>query len=79
MKWTEIDMRTVCDEVRCGSRLHRTAKKYGIPPSTLRGRLDGHLPHLVAYQDAQRLSMVQEDELADWVLFQASIREAPTQ
>ena len=49
MKWTEIDMRTACNEVRRGSRLHRTAKKYSIPPSTLHSQLNGYLLHLVAY------------------------------
>jgi len=71
-------MRVACDEVRKRGRLKRVATKYHIPPSTLRGRLKGRLPHVVAHQDTQRLSMVQEDDLATWVLFQASIGEPPT-
>ena len=78
MLWTETDMRTACEEVAVRGRLKYVATKYRIPPLTLRGRLRGRLPHVVAHQDTQRLSMIQEDDLAAWVLFQASIGEPPT-
>ena len=78
MSWTETDMREACLEVRRIGGIRRAARKFHIPYPTLRGRLSGRLPHAVAHQDQQRLSMAQEDELADWILFQASLGNAPT-
>ena len=78
MSWTEADMREACLEVRRIKGIRRAARKFNIPYPTLRGRLSGRLPHAVAHQDQQRLSMVQEDELADWILFQASLGNGPT-
>jgi len=33
----------------------------------------GVLPHTVAYQDQQKLSVALEKSLADWVIFQADL------
>jgi 4-hydroxybenzoate polyprenyltransferase len=78
MPWSEFDMRTACLEVRKVGGIRKAAKKYQIPYTTLYGRLNGTLPHTVAHQDFQRLSIDQEDLLADWVLFQSSLGDAPT-
>ena len=78
MPWTETDMREACKKVHDGGGVRAAADEFKIPYSTLRSRLRGQLPHAVAHQDQQCLSMVQEDELADWVLFQASLGAAPT-
>jgi hypothetical protein len=71
-------MRKACDDMSKGHGIRKTSKKYNIPYTTLRGRIRGRLLKQVAHQDKQRLSMVQEDDLANWVLFQASVGEAPT-
>jgi len=76
--WTEIDIRTACDDVRKGVKIRKAAKKYLIPYTTLHGRINSTLPHVVAHQDQQKLSMPQEDLLADWVLFQESLGAPPT-
>jgi hypothetical protein len=67
-----------CADMRRGRGVRQSARKQDIPYTTLCSRLQGCLPLEVAHQDEQRLSIVQEDDLADWVLFQASIRKAPT-
>jgi len=71
-------MRKACANIRKGRGVRKSVRKYDIPYATLRSRLYGRLPPEVTHQDEQRLSMVQEDDLANWVLFQASVREAPT-
>ena len=73
MTWAEFDMREACAEVRKKGGIRKAAVKFHIPYPTLRGRINGRLPHAVAHQDQQRLSIEQEDLLADWVLFQGSI------
>jgi len=78
MAWTEIDMRTACDDVRKGVKIRKAAKKYLIPYATLHSRINGTLPHVVTHQDQQKLSMPQEDLLANWVLFQGSLGAPPT-
>ena len=57
MQWTEFDMRTACAAVKAGLLIRKAARQYAILYTTLRGRLAGHLPHAVAHQDYQRLSM----------------------
>ena len=39
-------------------------------PTTLHRRLHGALPRSVAHQDEQRLSIIQEDHLANWIRIQ---------
>ena len=78
MPWAKADMRAACADVANGVSVRKAAFDNEVPYSTLRGRLRGQLPHAVAHQDQQRLSMALEDDLADWVLFQASIGAAPT-
>jgi hypothetical protein len=78
MPWSELDIRAACLEVQRTGGIRNAAKKYQIPYATLHGRLNGTLPHKVAHQDSQRLSIDQEALLADWVLFQSSLGDAPT-
>ncbi|KAF2277128.1 uncharacterized protein EI97DRAFT_351311, partial [Westerdykella ornata] len=46
----------------------KAASSYGIPESTLRGRLRGQQPHATAHQNQQRLTPEQEAFLVDWIL-----------
>lgn len=71
-------MRAACLEVRKHGGIRKTARKYQLPYHTLRGRAKGRLPHAVAHQDSQRLSVNQEDVLKDWILFQGSLGDAPS-
>jgi len=78
MKWTEFNMRTACAAVKAGLPIRKAAQRYAIPYTTLQGRLAGHLPHAVAHQDYQRLSIPQEDLLAEWILFQNDLGDPPS-
>ena len=78
MPYVEFDLREACKAVLGGARINKTARKYRIPPTTLRDRLKGVLPHSVAHQNFQKLSMTQEDRLAEWILFQGELGDPPT-
>jgi len=54
------------------------SKKYGIPRSTLRGRLSGANTFKQAATDRQMLSPIQEADLATWVKIQELLGQAPT-
>jgi len=78
MPYVEFDMREAYKAVHGGARIRKTARKFQVPYSTLRDRLHGVLPHSVAHQDFQKLSVDQEDKLAEWVLFQGELGDPPT-
>lgn len=44
------------------------AKAYGIPPSTLRGRINGATNSAISHQHQQRLTPQQEEFLVEWIL-----------
>jgi hypothetical protein len=52
--------------------------QYGIPRSTIQDRINGKLPKSEAHQFQQRLSLVQEDRLMQWVLNQETLGLALT-
>ncbi|KAJ0122868.1 hypothetical protein HZ326_31548, partial [Fusarium oxysporum f. sp. albedinis] len=58
--------------------LKTAAKKNGLPPSTLRGRLTGAQSRQVARQEQLRLTTDQEDDLERWILRQEKLGHAPT-
>jgi len=49
MAWTEIDMRTAYDDVQKSVKIRKAAKRYLIPYTTLHGRINSTLPHVVAH------------------------------
>jgi len=64
-QYTEEDMRHACAEAVRTNNLHASARNWAIPPTSLHRRLNGALPHSVAYQNYQRLSVTQENSLAN--------------
>ena len=52
--------------------------EFGVPRSTLQNRMNGHISRQEAHIPQQRLSTVQEERLAAWVLTQESLGLAPT-
>jgi hypothetical protein len=44
------------------------SKAWGVPRSTLQGRLAGRQSHAIVHQHQQRLSPEQEESLANWIL-----------
>jgi len=66
-------MRKACEAYRKEGRLRKQCLEFNVPCSTLRRRLIGVLPHAMAHQDQQKLSVALEKSLADWVIFQANL------
>ena len=46
----------------------KIARKHGVPPSTLRGRIDGAVSTTVRQRSQQKLSPEEETALHDWIL-----------
>lgn len=74
----EVLIAAALAEIQEGERIKPTAEKYGVPRSTLQGRLRGRLPHSEARQRDQRLSPEQENFLAQWCLHEEASGRAPT-
>jgi len=77
-KYTESDLRNAAAEVLGGAPVRTAARLHGVPPSTLRDRLNGRLPKAVAQTSRARLSLVQEQRLTGWILLQAALGCPPT-
>jgi hypothetical protein len=72
------DLENAIADVKNGVSLKTAAKKNGLPPSTLRGRLTGAQSRQVAGQEQLRLTTDQEDDLERWILRQEKLGHAPT-
>ncbi|KAL5611305.1 hypothetical protein FOBRF1_007422 [Fusarium oxysporum] len=72
------DLENAIADVKNGVSLKTAAKKNGLPPSTLRGRLTGAQSRQVARQEQLRLTTDQEDDLERWILRQEKLGHAPT-
>ncbi|KAM5529011.1 transposase [Fusarium oxysporum f. sp. phaseoli] len=72
------DLEIAIADVKNGVSLKTAAKKNGLPPSTLRGRLTGAQSRQVARQEQLRLTTDQEDDLERWILRQEKLDHAPT-
>lgn len=59
-KYTESDLRNAAAEVLKGAPVRTAARLHGIPPSTLRDRLNGRLPKAVTQTSRARLFLIQE-------------------
>jgi hypothetical protein len=53
-------------------------RAYGIPRSTLQGRVNGHLPHAIAHHNQQRLTSKQEEFLVEWILDERQRAQPPS-
>ena len=54
------------------------AKVYGVPQSTLRGRIRGGRSHTIAHSNQQRLSPEQEEYVVEWILEEDSCAQPPS-
>ena len=54
------------------------AKVYGVPRSTLRGRIRGDHSHTIAHSNQQRLSPEQEEYVVEWILEEDSRAQPPS-
>jgi len=72
-QYTDFDLNSALEAVAGGQSLRKAALEWGIPRSTLRNRVHGHESRQEGAQDLQRLSPVQEEHLASWVLNQEAL------
>ena len=77
-QYTEADIENALADIQNGVPKSTAAMRHGIPRTTLRGRISGSRHHKIAYNNMQRLSIVQEENLARWVLRQEALNYAPT-
>jgi 4-hydroxybenzoate polyprenyltransferase len=77
-EWTEESMQSALLAVQNGLEPAAASKQYGIPRSTLRGRLRGANTLKQSAADRQMLSPVQEADLATWVKIQERLGQAPS-
>ena len=77
-RYTEESMQQALAAVRAGVSKHRAARLYGIPRSTLLGRLRGSVTREQANADQQALSKQQEVHLVTWATVQAKLGLPPT-
>jgi lambda repressor-like predicted transcriptional regulator len=71
--WTEETMAEALIAIENGLSQRAAAKRYGIPASTLRGRLTGAVPSKQAAIARQLLSDTQEAYLAHWATVQEAL------
>jgi hypothetical protein len=66
----ELAIQSAISDLNTGlySSQRAAAKAYGIPLSTLHGRLRGATSSALSHQHQQRLTPAQEDFLVDWIL-----------
>lgn len=76
--YTEFDIENAVFDVDSGSTVLAASRRWGIPRSTLRSRIQGHRARSDAFEPYQRLSQVQEQDLAAWILAQGNLGFAPT-
>ena len=77
-KYTELDMQNAIADVENGTSRHVAASRWGIPRSTLLGRLRGAGPREQAHSDRQSLSPTEEHSLAEWARIQYALGLPPT-
>jgi len=66
--YTEDDVQRALKEVVEGKSMCKAHLDWGVPRSTLQDRIYGCVPQKEAQEPYQRLSPVQEQRLAHWVL-----------
>ena len=76
--YTEDDVAQALLDLADGSALRATAKRHGVPKSTLRDRQFGAQTAYQGHSHQQRLTLTQEDQLEQWIIRQEALGYAPT-
>ena len=58
--------------------IRKAALAYGVPFTTLKDRVDGAQPQNIAFEPFQKLSAVQAEHLAGWIVVQRAMGRPPT-
>lgn len=72
-RYTEHDVTQALIDVADGKSLRQAALEWGVPRSTLQGRLHNPTTHQQAASHLQRLPTMIEDRLTDWILTQETL------
>ena len=75
--YTEDDVQMALKEVAEGKSVRRAGLDWGVPRSILQNRVYSHTSQIEAQGPYQRLSLVQEQQLTDWVLVQEALGLSP--
>ena len=78
VQYTEDDIEQAIQSIANGDSLRKAALEWGIPRTTLQGRLHGSESREEAFAGQQWLSRVQEMHLAQWILTQSALGLPPT-
>ncbi|KAI1000588.1 hypothetical protein K3495_g7605 [Podosphaera aphanis] len=77
-QYTENHLQEALKALANGQSLKKASSKWGVPRSTLQNRLKGVQSRDVASSDSQRLSLTQENCLAEWIRVQGNLGLPPT-
>ena len=75
--YSENDLRNACEQVLQKGKVKAASDEWAVLYTTLCDQLKGILPHKVAHQGQQQLSVVQENHLAKWCLLQVGLGHQP--
>ena len=73
-EWLQLAL----DQLENGGTIRGIAKEFGIPESTLRGRLKGAKSRKIVANNRYRLSRVQESFLIEWIHAEEAVGRPPT-
>ncbi|KAI0999709.1 hypothetical protein K3495_g8488, partial [Podosphaera aphanis] len=76
-QYTENNLQEALEALANGQSLEKASSKWGVPRSTLQNRLKGVQSGDVASSDSQRLSLTQENCLAEWIRVQGNLGLPP--
>ena len=77
-QYTENSLQNAIQDCTSGTNVAASARRWGIPRSTLQNRLNGTTTHAEAKEQFQRLTRTQELHLCGWILTQDAIGNPPT-
>ena len=76
--YTEDDVQNALTDLKNGYSIRTATARHGVPRTTLQDRLKGAQTARQSHADQQRLSVIQEDQLEQWILRQEALGYAPT-
>ncbi|KAF7905173.1 uncharacterized protein EAF01_005694 [Botrytis porri] len=77
-RYTEEDIAEALRAITNGASIRRASLDYGVPRITLHDRIYGGVSHQKGAQILQKLSPIQENRLAEWILVQEALGTSPT-
>ncbi len=75
--YTENELEIAVTAIGLDRSIRRVASEWGIPRNTLQARLQGRRSHREAAEQFQRLSYVQENKIAEWLVLQITLGLPP--